>query len=394
MATDKITVSRIKKLAVEGGWIWDTETAGFGARRQTKDVHFYLRYRLGGRQYMKRIGRLGAPWTPDTARQTARVGLGEVAQGKHPTFGNGHKAEGDTFGDLVPKFLDRKRPELRPKTYAELARHLTQHSALLHQLRLGEIDKRRIADHLDNVEKATGGVTRNRVRVSLSAFWNWANRQALAEDNPVRGTDTAKEYRRDRVLSDTELAAVWRALGPDRFDDIVRLLILTGQRRNEIADLRWSEIDLVKAVIKLPAARTKNKHAHEVPLSAMARAILEGRRAPSQTTNAELVFGRITSWSWPKAALDQRCAIPPWTIHDLRRTCATGLGNLRIPPHVIETVLNHRGGHKAGVAGTYNYSAYPEEVREALDKWAAHVAEIVGAVASPANGHPHAINIG
>src|SRR5262249_25491063 len=138
--------------------------------------------------------------------------------------------------------LDRKRPELRPKTYTELARHLTQHAAPLHQLRLAEIDKRAIANLLDKVEAAIGGVTRNRVRVSLSAFWNWANRQALADGNPVRGTDTAKEYRRDRVLSDGELAAVWQALGADRFGDIVRLLILTGQRKLEIADLRWSEI--------------------------------------------------------------------------------------------------------------------------------------------------------
>ena len=244
MATQKITITTVKKLAQ--GWLWDTDCAGFGARRQTRDVHFYLRYRLGGKQFMRRIGRLGSPWTPETARQLARVGLGEVAKGQHSTFGPA-KAEGATFGDLVPSFLDRKRGELRPKTFAELARHLTLHAAPLHGLRLGEIDKRTIAKRLDEIETGSGGISRNRVRVSLSAFWNWAGRQALAEGNPVRGTDTVKERRRDRVLSDPELAQVWHALPSGAFGDILRLLILTGQRRNEIALLEWKEVDLGKA---------------------------------------------------------------------------------------------------------------------------------------------------
>jgi integrase len=398
MTATKITITSVKKLADTGGWIWDSEVRGFGARKQTRDVFYYLRYRLDGRQYMRRIGRHGSPWTPETSRQTARVGLGEVAQGKHPTFGNGPKAEGDTFGDLVPRFLDRKRPELRRRTFTELARHLLHYAAPLNGLRLAEIDKRTIADHLDAVEKATGGVTRNRVRVSLSAFWNWANRQALAEGNPVRGTDTAKERRRDRVLSDSELAQVWKALPARGYGDIIKLLILTGQRREEMGHLRWSEVDLAKGVIKLGPERTKNKHQHEVPLSGMARSILGDRRslsmrshpqtagAPNGKAEGDFVFGRFTAWSTAKASLDQRLpGMPPWTIHDLRRTCATGLGNLRVRPHVIETVLNHRGGHKAGVAGTYNYSAYPEEVREALDLWSRNVAEIVGeGLASPA----------
>jgi integrase len=108
------------------------------------------------------------------------------------------------------------------------------------------------------------------------------------------------------------------------------------------------------------------------PLSGMAREILEARR-PGE-------FRRFTAWSKAKAALDLSLpGMAPWTIHDLRRTCATGLGNLRVGPHVIETVLNHRSGHKAGVAGTYNRSAYPEEVREALARWADHVASITSA---------------
>jgi integrase len=385
MATRKITITSVRQLAQEPGpaWIWDSETAGFGARRQTKNVHFYLRYRLGGKQWMKRIGRLGSPWTPEAARQLARVGLGEVAQGKHPTFGNGHaKPEGETFGELVPRFLDRKRGELRPRSFVELARHLTVHAAPLGGLRLAEIDKRAIAERLDQIEEASGGVTRNRVRVSLSAFWNWAGRQALAEGNPVRGTDSAKERRRDRVLSDAELTALWRALPSGAFGDMVRLLVLTGQRRSEIVGLRWGEVDFAQGVIRLPAERTKNKHPHEVPLSGMAHTILQRNFPDLPVANrrgGEAVFGHFPSWSSAKAALDLRCGIAGWTIHDLRRTCATGLGSLRVGPHIIEQILNHRSGHKAGVAGTYNRSAYPEEVREALARWAEHIASLAPA---------------
>jgi integrase len=382
MATQKITITTVKKLAQEGGWLWDTDCAGFGARRQTRDVFFYLRYRLGGRQWMKRIGRLGAPWTPETARQHARVGLGEVAKGQHPTFGTAPGGEGESFGDLVPRFLDRKRGELRPKTFAELSRHLTVHALPLSGLRLAEIDKRAIAQRLDAIEEGSGGISRNRVRVSLSAFFNWANRQALAEGNPVHGTETVKERRRDRVLSDPELAALWRALPSGAFGDILRLLVLTGQRRNEIALLEWTEVDLGKGLIRLGPERTKNKCPHEIPLSQSALTILRRNFPGPHVANARpeaSVFGRFTSWTTAKAALDHRLPLAAWTVHDLRRTCATGLGNLRVGPHIIETVLNHRSGHKAGVAGTYNRSAYPEEVREALERWADHVAAITSA---------------
>jgi integrase len=130
-------------------------------------------------------------------------------------------------------------------------------------------------------------------------------------------------------------------------------LVFTGQRRNEIAHLEWKEVDLGKGLIRLGPERTKNKHPHEIPLSGMALTILKRNLpGPHVADPRGLVFGRFTSWFTAKAMLDGRLPIPQWTIHDLRRTCATGLGNLRVPPHVIETVLNHRSGHKAGVAGT------------------------------------------
>jgi integrase len=166
---------------------------------------------------------------------------------------------------------------------------------------------------------------------------------------------------------------LWRGLGDDRFSDVVRLLLLTGQRRNEIGKLRWSEIDLDRKLIMLPAERVKNSRNHEVPLSRQALAIIE--RQPRRT---DFVFGGRGQWGWAeaKAKLDQRVPIAPWRIHDLRRSCATSLAEVGVLPHIIEAVLNHQSGHKASVAGIYNRAKYADEMRSALQRWADHVDKI------------------
>ena len=243
MATGKITKTAVEKL--EGGWLWDTEVKGFGVRRQLDGAFYYLRYRLGGRQCMKSIGRHGSPWTPDTARKAAQEAIGEVVKGRPPAFAA--KAAADTFGAVLPRFLERQRLKLRPRTFDEVGRHLLSHSAPLAKLRLAEIDRRTIAKHLEEIEKR-GPIARNRVRGSLMTFFEFCYREGLIQANPVQGTDKAHEVDRTRVLSDAELAEVWQATptvpsrsGNGDFGDIVRLLLLTGQRREEIGGLRWSE---------------------------------------------------------------------------------------------------------------------------------------------------------
>jgi integrase len=190
----------------------------------------------------------------------------------------------------------------------------------------------------------------------------------------VQGTGKAAEgASRDRVLSPDEIKALWRSLGDDRFSDVLRLLLLTGQRRTEIGKLVWSEIDLAESVITLPAERVKNSRSHELPLSTQALAIIE--RQPRTT---DFVFGGkgLHDWAEGKAALDQRLGIARWTLHDLRRTCATNLAELGVQPHHIEAVLNHQSGHKASVAGIYNRAKYTDEMRSALQRWADHIERI------------------
>ena len=285
---------------------------------------------------------------------------------------------------------------MKARSYAEIERHLLNHATPLAKLRLAEIDRRTIAVRLAEIEQASGPVARNRVRSSLSAFFAWAITEGFIETNPVAGTGKAEEGgSRERVLSDAELAEVWAALEADQFGDIVRLLILTGQRREEIGALRWSEVDLERGLIVLPPARTKNRRLHEVPLSGQARAILErqSRRRGHDNSPRDSVFGigkgPFSGWSDCKAALDARVLaarretdrkakpMPDWRLHDLRRTAATVMADrLGVLPHIVEAVLNHVSGHRAGVAGIYNRARYEEEMREALQRWADHVEAI------------------
>jgi integrase len=380
MAIAKITIRTVEGLK-PGNRIWDTIVQGFGVRRQTDGAYYYLRFRKNGTQSMRSIGRHGSPWTPDTARNEAKRLLGALVGGGDP-FAKPIPAE--AFGAEVERYLAKQQAALKPRTYVELERHLRRDCAALARLRLTEIDRRTIALRLAEVETASGPIARNRVRSSLSAFFNWAVREGLLDTNPVTGTARADECgSRDRVLSQEELAELWAALPQSGFGEIVRLLILTGQRREEIGRLRWSEVDLDRSLIVLPPERTKNLRQHEVQLSTQARAIIERR---PKRKGRDFIFGTgeagFSGWSkskerFDKALLAKRKAadrrakpLPSWRLHDLRRTAATQMAELGVQPHIIEAVLNHVSGHKAGVAGIYNRAKYLPEMASALQKWA------------------------
>jgi integrase len=183
------------------------------------------------------------------------------------------------------------------------------------------------------------------------------------------------------VLTDAELVAIWRACGEDDFGRIVRLLILTAQRRSEIGGMAWSEIDMDAGTWTLPAARAKNHRAHTLPLPPTALELLAGvpHLALRDQLFGERAAGGFTRWFEAKGDLDSRLgkAVQPWTLHDLRRTCATRMADIGVQPHIIEQVLNHASGHKRGVAGVYNRSPYAKEVKAALALWAEHVRALV-----------------
>jgi integrase len=371
MASGTITVSKLNALQ---GWLWDDRVIGLGVRKQVKGCFYYLRVRHNGSQMMRSIGRHGSPWTPDTARNEARRLLGTLASGTNPFA---ETLSSETFGAEVDRYLDRKRAVLKPRTFVGVEHHLRQQSAPLASLKLAEIDRRTVASLLAKVETGSGPIARNRLRSTLSAFFNFAIAEGLIEHNPVTGTLRIDEGQsRERVLSPEEIKTLWAGLGDDSFSTIVRLLLLTGCRRDEIGKLSWPEVHLAKREINLPAERCKNGRSHTIPLSTQALAIIE--RIPRRNSSPYLFSDAsgFNDWYRAKQILDERIGFADWTLHDLRRTCATNLAELGVQPNVIEIAINHVSGHKAGVAGIYNRSKMTDAVREGLQRWANHLDQI------------------
>jgi integrase len=237
------------------------------------------------------------------------------------------------------------------------------------------IRRQDVALRLGEIAGTNGPFAANRARAALSAFFSWALGEGLVESNPVVGTNKATaEISRDRVLTDDELRAIWQGVGDGDYGRIILLLILTGQRREEVGGMLWQELRLSEGMWSIGPERTKNGLPHDVPLSHPALDILSGIEP---TEGREFVFGSgpgpFQGWSNAKAALDKKIALQPWRLHDIRRTVATRMADLGVLPHIIESILNHVSGHKAGVAGIYNRSVYAAEKRAAMNLWANHV---------------------
>ncbi|MBK5198908.1 MAG: site-specific integrase, partial [Methyloceanibacter sp.] len=194
--------------------------------------------------------------------------------------------------------------------------------------------------------------------------------------SPANGlTAPAREKARDRVLEDDELALIIRAArqidGP--YGGIVELLALTGQRREEVAQLTWDEVDLASQTWTLPASRTKNGKRHIVHLSNDAIAVLN--RSPNMGDFVFSLSGTkpFQSFSAAKRELDKLSSVSDWRLHDLRRTCVSGMARLGVAPHVADKVLNHQTGTISGVAAVYQRHEFLAERKDALDRWGAHV---------------------
>ena len=292
----------------------------------------------------------------------------------------------------MDSFLAWQKPQLRTSSYRDNNRYLKQLWKPLHALHLRDIGRNDVSARLRRIAEENGPTTADRARAALSAFFTWAAKDGLCDVNPVSGTNKAAELKsRERVLSDEELKIIWHASPDSDYGRIVRLLMSTGQRREEIGGLRWPEVDKANRLIRLPGDRTKNHKAHDVPLAKAALAILnaqpvrdgrefvfgDGPRSNAQDDEAP-AGGGFQGWSKSKDALDAKTiGMKPWRLHDLRRTMATRMGDLGIHPHIVEAVLNHVSGHKAGVAGIYNRALYAEEKAAALDLWAKHIDRLV-----------------
>jgi integrase len=292
------------------------------------------------------------------------------------------KARSDeTFEACMKLYLERRRTEgkLRASSYGEIERHLVKNLAALHGLHIAKLDRRAIALELGRLTNGSP-VQANRTRASLLKFLNWCAGEGFIDSNPATFTNKNPEQARDRVLSNSELRKIWGALPEGDFGDIIKLLALTGQRRDEIAQLRWDEIDLDHAIITLPPIRTKNGRQHMIPLAAKARGILTPRWERREPDRA-LVFGvgqcGFSGWVNCKKRLDDEIKLPHWVIHDLRRAVATGMAEIGVQPHIIEALLNHVSGTRAGTAGIYNRATYEAEKATALARWDQHLMAVI-----------------
>jgi integrase len=367
---------------------WDDDIKGFGLRvRQGGNRTWIYRYRLGKKQFSISLG--NAKSVPlVTARQNAAQCEAKVRLGGNPTVEKqtAIAEANNSVRPLIDQYLDERQSEWRPNSLREVKRHLLIYAKPLHGLPISAVSQRSVSSLLADIAQSSGQVTSNRLRASFSTFLSWVIRQGikLPEGNVASFTQPRKEKSRERVLTDAEIRTVWQACDDDTDHSyILKLLLLTGQRAAEIGSLRWDEV--FGDQIVLPGERTKNKRPHTIPLSPPAQAILRRLKIVGRT----LVFGRddthgFAGWGVSKARLDQRIAkangaMAPWVIHDCRRSVATGMIGLGIQPHIVEAVLNHVSGHRAGVAGVYNRASYATEKREALNLWAAHVTRVVGA---------------
>jgi integrase len=315
------------------------------------------------------------------AREQAKKVLGRVALGEDPQAERRDRRGKDQLNlrSVIEEYLQAKEVELRPRSFADIKRYLTgSYFRVLHALPVDTVTRKDIAGRLVAITRESSSNTAARSRDLLHAFFVWALQMGYVEQNPVLGTIKPKEAAgRTRVLSDAELAAVWCAAGDDEHGKIVKLLILTAARRQEIGGIRWSELDEEGGTWVLPAARAKNNHAHTLPLPPPAWAIIN---SVPRLADRNHLFGvraerGFSTWALAKSNLDKRLGdtVAPFVLHDLRRTVATKMADLAVQPHIIEEILNHRGGHKAGIAGIYNRSSYVREVKAAMALWADYV---------------------
>lgn len=373
----KLTNETVRTLQVKGKdtLYADSETPGLYLRvRAGGSRTFIIQWRQGQFQRRSTVGKVGV-LTVDEARKRARKMLVGIDDGHDPVAAKAKSRADDKqlFSVLAEEYIGIRTNDMKPRTLEQIKLQLRKYWKPLHKLALKKIDRATVAAELRTIIKERGPVAADRGRSGLSSFFAWAVGEGLVEANPVIGTNKAsKNASRERVLTEAELVAVWNAAPASDFGRIVKLLMLTGQRRDEIASLRSQELQ--SDLIALPAERTKNSRPHDVPLSIQARTVLE--EAPDRVGRV-YVFGRdeggFSGFSTAKEMLNKASGVTDWTLHDLRRTMATRMADLGVQPHIIEAVLNHVSGHKAGVAGIYNRSTYAAEKRAALDLWGTHV---------------------
>lgn len=354
-----------------------------------------LRYRHAGKPKKLTLGKWPVMGLAE-ARKAASEALQAVELGADPAADKqaakvakaaDDLSERDKFGNVVDLFMRRhaSRNRRADDVAAMLKREVLPKWA---DRDIHDITKRDVLDVLDAIVDRGSPVSANRLRAHLNTLFNWAKGRDIVAVNPLDGVKPpAPETARDRVLTDDEVKVFWSACDVigQPFGPLFKLLLLTGQRRGEVGGMTDREMN--GTVWTIPAERSKNGDEHTVPLPAAAVALLEG--VPRIAGRAGHIFtttgaSAVSGFTRAKDRLDVEMVklnegepIPAFTLHDLRRTAATGMAGLGFPPHVVEAVLNHRSGTRRGVAGVYNRFSYAAEKAVALEAWSRRVLSLV-----------------
>jgi integrase len=377
--------------------VWDARLPGFGIRVSPKGTKsFVLLYRHKRRCRRMTLGRYPIVSLAE-ARILAREALAQVARGNDPQTPKRVERTSPRFDDTVELFVrtycqQHNRESTRRETERLLKTRFVRHWGARDVAEISKADVLRIVDEAvaDGAPSAA-----NHALATIRLFFNWCVDRDLIVTNPCdRLKKPAKTIPRDRVLDDDDTAAIWRAahsMGYP-FGTLAQLLLLTAQRRNEVVQMRWADLDFNAGLWSIPGPLTKNGRGHVVPLVPEVISIL--RSVPRFENN--MLFpsrtgeGRaFSAFSKSKERLALLARVEAFRLHDLRRTAATRMASLGVAPHVVERLLNHTTGILGGVAGVYNRFKYREEVRMALELWTAHVRKLVASegFCTPATCH-------
>jgi integrase len=378
----KLTVRSIEKTAPSDKDVilWDDELKGFGLKVTPKGKRsFFLYYRTLERVQRKpHIGDYPA-MRPEQARVIAKDWLSEVRLGRDPS-GDRKSRRAMREEDTVAQLFDTyKKAKEHLRSIGEIER-IFRHDILpvIGAYRAETVSRAQVTRLLDDIAKRSPAAAQA-VRRQLSAFYTWAlPRLPDRVNNPVKNAGKIRPLaKRDRVLSVSEVGTLWRVLENEvePWRSALKLLLLTGQRRNEVLKADWSEFDLAVGTWTIPAVRAKNGVKHRIPLVPSVIAVLEalpgrsGRLFKSGTGPASRAALRIRN-----AMGDD---VPPWRWHDIRRTVATGLQRLGVRLEVTEAILNHTSGSRAGIVGVYQQHDWAAEKALALEAWATELERIV-----------------
>jgi len=372
--------------AIEGQH-WDGEVRGFVyQQRKAADgsmlKSFVLRYRFGGQDRKLKLGD-ASELNADQARKLAAKYRVQILSGTDPQAAKKAdrlEAAKPRFGEAVEQYLAAKATEVRPATLRTMKLYLcgTSYFAGLHRKPIDSVTGPDIQSRLDQISTEISAASAGQARANLNSFFMWAMRRSFGcEENPCLKTVPPKvEEEQARALSADELRQVWLACDNSDYGRVVRLLVLLGCRREEIGGLRWSEIDLDKAILTIPGARTKNGEDLILPLPAPAMQIINS--IPRQV-GRDFLFGAAGFKGWDrskKSLLKVTGAMAPWRLHDLRHTVLTGMNDIGVDPHVADACLNHLSNRQA-IERRYNHSDYRAQKAQALARWADHIESIV-----------------